>query len=500
MTQLALDTPTAPPLPKPEGGRPAAQQDLATITPEVRERLRLTQSEDGPRGYVSARHTSSGADVKWWQEQINEFRKQKGLPPIAVSGTVDPATTDAIKQMQSELGGLAVDGVIGPRTFRAFMRHMFNVAKDVVIEASHSIFESFKSKFGFEFLSEEEYKRKTSWRNTFSQIGMGEFLLSEEHLPSAESYIGKNRHLTREFIDKVKEMSTRLGMPAEWILAVMAFESCLDPERVNGTSGATGLIQFIPSTAQGLGTSTSALRNMSAIEQLEFVEKYLGQYSGRVKSLTDLYMSVLYPRAIGQGSDGVVFERGTIEYSQNSGLDRDKNGIVTPQECVQKVLSAAASITGTVGDLTRVSQDRSYNCGPTAFVNAVVSRGWIPQSEAEALRNRLTNSEGWRVAGQGMCHSAPGRWARSLFGKGCTEVSSDFAEFARAQYAQGRAIMASAHADSPLTNGGHIVALVPKEDGTFINLDPNSRNIRNGYSILTADQVNSYFKKAWAIG
>lgn len=177
MTELALDTPTTPPLPKPEGGRPAAQQDLATITPEVRERLRLTQSEDGPRGYVSARHTSSGADVKWWQEQINEFRKQKGLPPIAVSGTVDPATTDAIKQMQRDLG-VADDGVIGPRTFRAFMREMFNVAKDAVIEVGHAIFTSFKNKFGFDFLSEEAYRAllaaSSERKGSFTRIFFGD--------------------------------------------------------------------------------------------------------------------------------------------------------------------------------------------------------------------------------------------------------------------------------------------------------------------------------------
>ena len=38
--------------------------------------------------------------------------------------------------------------------------------------------------------------------------------------------------------------------------------------------GATGLIQFLPSTARGLGTTTDALAGMSSVEQLNYVEKY----------------------------------------------------------------------------------------------------------------------------------------------------------------------------------------------------------------------------------
>lgn len=43
-------------------------------------------------------------------------------------------------------------------------------------------------------------------------------------------------------------------------------------------SGAIGLIQFMPSTAKGLGTSTSALKQMTAVDQLAYVEKYFAPY------------------------------------------------------------------------------------------------------------------------------------------------------------------------------------------------------------------------------
>ena len=40
-------------------------------------------------------------------------------------------------------------------------------------------------------------------------------------------------------------------------------------------SGATGLIQFMPNTAEGLGTSTGELAGMSRARQMHYVEKYL---------------------------------------------------------------------------------------------------------------------------------------------------------------------------------------------------------------------------------
>jgi hypothetical protein len=59
-------------------------------------------------------------------------------------------------------------------------------------------------------------------------------------------------------------------------MAAMAFETggSFSPAVPNKAgSGAVGLIQFMPSTAKGLGTSTEALKKMSAVQQLDFVKK-----------------------------------------------------------------------------------------------------------------------------------------------------------------------------------------------------------------------------------
>ena len=61
-------------------------------------------------------------------------------------------------------------------------------------------------------------------------------------------------------------------------------------------SGATGLIQFMPDTAKGLGTSTTeALSQMTRSEQLKYVDKYFEGTLNKGASLSDVYMSVLLP-------------------------------------------------------------------------------------------------------------------------------------------------------------------------------------------------------------
>jgi hypothetical protein len=54
-------------------------------------------------------------------------------------------------------------------------------------------------------------------------------------------------------------------------------ESGFDTRKVNSVSSATGLFQFIPRTAAGLGTSTGEIQNMTAAQQLEVYGRYLRQ-------------------------------------------------------------------------------------------------------------------------------------------------------------------------------------------------------------------------------
>ena len=146
--------------------------------------------------------------------------------------------------------------------------------------------------------------------------------------------------VSEDFLLEVQRIAQRLQIDAAWLMAIMAFETggSFDPAQKNfAGSGATGLIQFMPPTARGLGTSTSALAQMSAVQQLSYVEKYFRPYAPRLRTLEDAYMAVLWPAAVGKPAGYVLFRRPSIAYRQNRGLDSNGNGEITKWEAAAKV-------------------------------------------------------------------------------------------------------------------------------------------------------------------
>jgi hypothetical protein len=75
---------------------------------------------------------------------------------------------------------------------------------------------------------------------------------------------------------------------------------------------------------------------MSAVQQLEYVAKYFGKWP-RVQTLEDVYMAILWPKAIGKPNGYVLFSSPSVVYKQNKGLDLDKDGDVTKFEAAAKV-------------------------------------------------------------------------------------------------------------------------------------------------------------------
>jgi len=141
------------------------------------------------------------------------------------------------------------------------------------------------------------------------------------------------------FKRRVIEISAELGMDPNNLMAAMAFESArtFRADIENPLSGAVGLIQFMPATAKGLGTSTAALKKMTPVAQLDFVRRYFLPQKGRLNDLNDVYMAILWPRAVGRPASYVLFVNGSRQYSQNKGLDVNFDGVVTKAEAASRV-------------------------------------------------------------------------------------------------------------------------------------------------------------------
>jgi len=162
-------------------------------------------------------------------------------------------------------------------------------------------------------------------------------LATQASVGSSELYLADKAAIyiqdMKAFSDKVHDVAYQLGVPAEWLMAVMYAESKFDASVYNYKgSGAVGLIQFMPSTAISLNTTSAQLSRMNHLDQLDYVYLYLEQVRNRYGdyvSLPDLYLAILYPKARGKAMCHTLFVRSSKSYRQNSGLDEDRDGRIT---------------------------------------------------------------------------------------------------------------------------------------------------------------------------
>lgn len=187
-------------------------------------------------------------------------------------------------------------------------------------------------------------------------------LLTDHYRKSKEAELGYNakdivtsakqhiwgKKVGKDFVAAVTWIANAISLPdpdgegTNNLLACMAFESgeTFSPSIKNGAgSGATGLIQFMPSTARSLGTTTDKLAKMTQLQQLNYVYKYFAPHKGKLKNLGDIYMAILWPAGIGKADTWVLWDsksRPTV-YRQNSGLDVNKDGVITRGEALKKI-------------------------------------------------------------------------------------------------------------------------------------------------------------------
>jgi transglycosylase-like protein with SLT domain len=138
------------------------------------------------------------------------------------------------------------------------------------------------------------------------------------------------------FWREIHGVAARLKTHPAWLLNVMACESLFDADARNPLPGqsASGLLQIIESTARGMGTTANAIRQMSPLQQLRFVERYFKPFTGQLDTLADVYTAVLRGSVI-EGGDAVIVVNSKNEqrvYTLNKSLDLNNDGYITKGE------------------------------------------------------------------------------------------------------------------------------------------------------------------------
>ena len=143
------------------------------------------------------------------------------------------------------------------------------------------------------------------------------------------------------FLTKVKEVATALKFDPFDLLAIMNLESArtFDPY-IQNNLGYTGLIQFGNDAAKGLGTTTAALREMSRVQQMDYVYRYFNKLWGWPNAkcpnptLVNLYLTVLLPAFRFSGPDEKIADASNAKsagwYNANKGFDPQRLGYFTP--------------------------------------------------------------------------------------------------------------------------------------------------------------------------
>lgn len=247
---------------------------------------------------------------------LQKALKALGIDPGPIDGKYGPALSNAVTQFQKAHGKIKVDGNAGVETVPAI-----NAALDALVPNAKLV------------------------RSTEEEVAK----IHGGKLPGRIKTAGQAGDALKEpdFNKRLMQVSTNLGVSAKNLLAIMKHESNLNPKAVNPSSRATGLIQFMPKTAESLGTNIAELYNMSATEQLEYVEKYFkrqGVKSGA--TLADLYMLTFMPAAVnkpdnfvlGSNQGGEVFGiPARAVYNQNKVFDQDRKGYFTVADVKNRI-------------------------------------------------------------------------------------------------------------------------------------------------------------------
>ncbi|MEZ2445930.1 hypothetical protein AB6805_29650 [Chitinophaga sp. RCC_12] len=171
----------------------------------------------------------------------------------------------------------------------------------------------------------------------------------------------------------------RLSFPALSLVKSIAFETggTFNPAIKNKQSGATGLIQFLESTAEGIEKGLYLrLPHMTFQEQLGYVEKYFLQWKKTFplppREAFDVYALMLHPALFNKPDETVFAIQGTKRFDWNRAFDLDGNGTITKGEVKKKWTTATDKlITGSRIPITTVTANGFILISVAVFLTAM---------------------------------------------------------------------------------------------------------------------------------
>lgn len=133
-------------------------------------------------------------------------------------------------------------------------------------------------------------------------------------------------NLSEDFLKRIRQVAVNVGVKYSWLLIMLYFESGFDPTAVSPT-GATGIMQWTEVRANEDGTTKAQLLQMTALQQLDYVEIDFLRAKGRLKNLQDVCMYVFLPVMVGKGADDK--------------FPSSQDGMTTPKEYVSRAITKA---------------------------------------------------------------------------------------------------------------------------------------------------------------
>ena len=170
------------------------------------------------------------------------------------------------------------------------------------------------------------------------------------------------------------------------IYQIMLGESSLDPKAKNPNSTATGLFQFIESTANNLGTTTDEISKMTPAQQLNLYGRYINNYMSNEEKSPDFVINIKEDGSY-EDFDEEAFEKMFPPLDKTA--QDDSNNIV-PKPIVEDI-----PVSPPRADVLKRAQDvyQQFNDEKNDMINA--NRGFIPQQiQAQPDADVVFDSQG----------------------------------------------------------------------------------------------------------